>query len=78
MKRVRGGRDERFVPLQDARRALGLTRYQMSDLTGLGWLAAATVNRRQHVGMTSLLEYAGSRGLSETVVRELGRPAVAA
>lgn len=78
MKRARGGRDERFVPFQDARRALGLTRNQASELIGLGWLAAATINRRQHVGMTSLLEYAGSRGVPEAVLRELHRAAVAA
>lgn len=78
MNRMRSGGEELFVPFQDARRALGLTRNRVSELIGLGWLTAATINRRQHVGMTSLLEYAGSRGLSEAVVRELGRAAVAA
>lgn len=69
MADVRSGREGQFVPFRGACRALAVSRNKMSERIGLGWIAGTMINRRQHVGLVSLCEYAGSRGLTAMAAR---------
>ena len=68
--------ETKFVPSQVARTVLGVTRNQLSALVGMRRLASAGINRREHIGLASALDYAARLGLPTSVQEALISAAV--
>ncbi len=70
------GTDTALVPFTRAHQIMGLSRLQLSGLVTTRQLHATTIDRRQHIGLQSALEYARTRALPQHVRDDLAAAAV--